>query len=118
MANIIQFRRDTIENWELYNPVLKNGEPGFVLEENQASAAKYKIGNGIDTWINLPYIPAGLPQVLLPDCFLVSTGVNTWEARSVDDFIELIKTSINAGDIYGGYPDTNYDGINTYGGTP
>lgn len=50
MADIIQFRRDTIKRWEEFNPILAEGEVGFVLD----SANKYKVGDGIHTWNELP----------------------------------------------------------------
>lgn len=50
MADLIQFRRDTLERWEQYNPVLAEGEPGFVL----GTANQYKIGDGVHAWNDLP----------------------------------------------------------------
>ena len=32
MADRIQLRRDTKANWESYNPILLEGEPGHVLD--------------------------------------------------------------------------------------
>ena len=46
----IQLRRDTAANWESVNPVLAEGEIGIDLTNN-----KFKIGNGTDTYSNLPY---------------------------------------------------------------
>lgn len=58
--SLIRVRRDTAENWELVNPVLDAGEIGLDLDSGFT-----KIGNGIDTWIDLgfsvgPTGPAGL----------------------------------------------------------
>lgn len=50
MADIIQFRRDTAERWAEFNPVLAEGEPGFVL----GSTNHYKIGDGVHAWNDLP----------------------------------------------------------------
>lgn len=47
----IQFRRDTAENWSLANPVLAEGELGLVLD----SSNKYKIGDGVRHWNDLPF---------------------------------------------------------------
>lgn len=50
MADLLQFRRDTLERWESFNPTLAEGELGLVLGE----AHQYKIGDGIHTWKDLP----------------------------------------------------------------
>lgn len=54
MAQIIQttfqFKRGDAEKWNELNPILAEGEPGFELDTN-----KFKIGNGINTWKELPY---------------------------------------------------------------
>ena len=54
MAQIIQttfqFKRGDAERWNELNPILAEGEPGFELDTN-----KFKIGNGINTWEELPY---------------------------------------------------------------
>lgn len=49
--DLIQNRRDTNENWEEQNPVLAEGEIGFVVDQNY-----YKIGNGVSSWKNLQRI--------------------------------------------------------------
>ena len=51
MADRIQLRRDTKANWEQYNPILLEGEPGHVLDYPNL----YKMGDGIHTWNQLPY---------------------------------------------------------------
>ena len=61
----IQFRRDTPENWQSANPVLRQGEMGIELPgtvgENDVETFKYKIGDGVRAWNDLPYAsgPAG-----------------------------------------------------------
>lgn len=50
MADIIQFRRDTLERWSEFNPTLAEGEIGFVL----GSQNQYKIGDGVHAWNDLP----------------------------------------------------------------
>lgn len=54
MAQIIQttfqFKRGDAGRWNELNPILAEGEPGFELDTN-----KFKIGNGINTWEELPY---------------------------------------------------------------
>ena len=50
MADIIQQRRDTAARWAQYNPILLEGEVGYVTDNPN----QYKIGNGRDRWNNLP----------------------------------------------------------------
>lgn len=47
----LQIRRDTASNWTTRNPVLAEGEYG--LETN---TFLIKIGDGVRTWANLPYL--------------------------------------------------------------
>ena len=55
MAQIVnityQLKRGYADRWIEVNPVLRQGEPGFEID-----TGKLKIGNGIDTWVNLSYI--------------------------------------------------------------
>lgn len=46
-----QLRRGNAAVWETNNPILKRGEPGFVIDEN-----KLKIGDGVTPWNDLKYI--------------------------------------------------------------
>jgi hypothetical protein len=46
----IQIRRDTAANWVSSVPVLAAGEFGLETDTN-----KLKVGNGTDTWVDLPY---------------------------------------------------------------
>ena len=55
MANKIQLRRDTLANWEAVNPILGDGEPGFVIDTNQV-----KYGDGSTPWNDLGWGSAGL----------------------------------------------------------
>lgn len=48
MADRMQFRRDTAANWTAYNPILLEGELGFVL-----GTQHYKLGDGIHAWNDL-----------------------------------------------------------------
>ena len=48
MADKIQFRRDTAANWTAYNPILLEGEIGYVLNTQH-----YKLGDGIHAWNDL-----------------------------------------------------------------
>ena len=50
MADRIQFRRDTAANWAKYNPVLLEGEVGYITD----NVNQYKIGDGVHAWNDLP----------------------------------------------------------------
>lgn len=50
MADRIQQRRDTAARWAQYNPVLLEGEVGYVTDDPN----QYKIGDGVHTWNELP----------------------------------------------------------------
>ena len=54
MANRIQSRRDTKENWLKYDPILLEGEVGYEIDTNLQ-----KIGNGVDSYSNLEYVGIG-----------------------------------------------------------
>ena len=47
----IQLRRGTAAKWAEVNPILGQGEPGYVYDSNLL-----KIGDGITPWNDLPYI--------------------------------------------------------------
>lgn len=46
-----KLKRGTAERWAEVNPVLAQGEPGFVYDSNLL-----KIGDGVTPWNDLPYI--------------------------------------------------------------
>lgn len=50
MADRIQQRRDTAARWSQYNPVLLEGEVGYVTDNPN----QYKIGDGVHAWNDLP----------------------------------------------------------------
>lgn len=47
----IQFRRDTLANWNSVNPILLEGEIGYVLDNPNY----HKMGDGVHTWNQLPF---------------------------------------------------------------
>lgn len=55
MAQVVnityQLKRGSAARWSELNPILKQGEPGFAYDTNAL-----KIGNGIDSWNDLPVI--------------------------------------------------------------
>lgn len=50
MADRIQQRRDTAARWAQFNPILLEGEIGYVTDNPN----QYKIGDGVNAWNNLP----------------------------------------------------------------
>jgi hypothetical protein len=54
MAQKIQFRRDTANQWTTINPILSQGELGF-----EVNTGKFKIGNGGSYWNELAYASGG-----------------------------------------------------------
>lgn len=49
----IQMRRGLSAAWESANPTLSYGEPGFETNDN---ASRFKIGNGVQQWSDLPHL--------------------------------------------------------------
>jgi hypothetical protein len=56
-------RRDTTANWEAVNPVLWNGEIGFVIDPGQP--VKMKVGNGSSAWSSLQFFASNGKEVEL-----------------------------------------------------
>ena len=54
MADRIAIRRGTAAEWTSANPILIAGEQGF-----ETDTLKTKIGNGVDAWTTLSYLPGG-----------------------------------------------------------
>lgn len=54
MAGKIQIRRDTAANWTSVNPVLADGELGYIKD-----LKNFRIGNGTDDWAALPNLLNG-----------------------------------------------------------
>lgn len=50
MADLIQMRRDTAQNWATANPILGEGELGFETDKK-----RFKMGDGTTAWNNLAY---------------------------------------------------------------
>lgn len=62
MAYILQQRRDTLTNWNSYNPILADAEIGFIRdfdENGKQKTSLYKIGDGKTKWRDLPLFGFG-----------------------------------------------------------
>lgn len=57
----IQLRRDTASNWATNNPILAAGEVAFTsdLFYTSTDQQRFKIGDGVQTWSQLDYVPEG-----------------------------------------------------------
>ena len=51
---IIRIRRGSYSSWYETNPILQEGEMGLITSEQDVN--KFKVGNGITEWRDLPYI--------------------------------------------------------------
>lgn len=84
----IQFKRDTSENWKTNNPTLSSGEMGY-----DTNLRAFKIGDGINSWNNLPYQPG-----------MIGTGTN---AEVFNDY--------NNNTASGNYSHAEGQGCNAWG---
>ena len=57
----IQLRRDTSANWTTNNPILLAGEIAFTSDVfyTGTDQQRFKIGDGVQTWSQLDYVPEG-----------------------------------------------------------
>lgn len=109
MADRIQQRRDTKARWEQFNPVLLEGEAGYVLDD----VNRYKIGDGIHAWNDLPY--RGFDGTIVHDIGDSENAVMSQKAVS-KKFTELgskvsdLETVISEGEksVYAKYSTTAY----------
>ena len=130
MAQIVnityQLKRGYADRWIEVNPVLRQGEPGFEID-----TGKLKIGNGIDTWVNLSYIgennDGGIVNVetweMLPeigDASLIYRVINEkalYQWNAIDNVYELLNAiddiEINVNDVV----QTEGDFLILYGGS-
>ena len=93
---VIQFRRGLAGDWVKVNPVLREGEPGFELDEGGL-----KIGDGIRPWNELEYITAqgvDIDDELSPvSVNPVQNKVITQTIQSIEDELGLIKSRVMYG---------------------
>ena len=85
MADRIQQRRDTAANWAKYNPILLEGEVGYVLDNPN----QYKIGDGEHAWNDLPlrgYTGTISQELGDAEDTVVSQKVVTEELQNVNAF--------------------------------
>lgn len=91
MADRFQQRRDTAARWAQFNPVLLEGEVGYVTDDPN----QYKIGDGVHTWNELPL--RGFDGTLVHTTGDSTTSVMS--QKTVSDEFAKLRT---AGYIYAG----------------
>lgn len=83
----ITFKDGTAAEWQLKNPVLRPGEPGIATD-----TAKFKIGDGLTRWEDLPYyltvddLPSGGDGQVMDRVEELSSSVSALEARPTFTF--------------------------------
>lgn len=104
MADRIQLRRDTKLRWEQLNPILLEGEEGYVLDNPNL----YKLGDGIHAWNDLPY--RGYNGTIINDNLGSDERAVVSEAMT-----SKLTTEINVSILYptGSSKGTNLYDINT-----
>jgi hypothetical protein len=65
----IQLRRDTSANWTTNNPILLAGEVAFTSDVfyTGTDQQRFKIGDGVQTWTQLDYVPEGSGGTSYPE---------------------------------------------------
>ena len=65
----IQLRRDTSANWTSNNPILAAGEVAFTSDVfyTGTDQQRFKIGDGVQTWTQLDYVPEGSGGTSYPE---------------------------------------------------
>lgn len=104
MADRIQQRRDTKARWEEFNPVLLEGEVGYVTDDPNL----YKIGDGINAWNDLPY--RGFDGTIVhetgdSESAVMSQKAVTEELSQLGSKVSTINTSLKKTALY---PNTFY----------
>lgn len=87
----IQIRRDTSTNWSVNNPTPANGEPCY-----ETDTRKFKIGDGVTKYTNLPYQGGGSGGggATIDDSTISSTS--TWSSSKINSTKNDIYDAIKA----------------------
>jgi hypothetical protein len=75
----IQLRRDTSANWTTNNPILLAGEVAFTSDVfyTGTDQQRFKIGDGVQTWSQLDYVPEGGATAYPENLFLTVVNKTT-----------------------------------------
>ena len=104
MANKIQLRRDTLANWSTVNPVLGDGEPGFVIDTNQV-----KYGDGSTSWNDLGWGGEGFNPTS------VAVGEGAGEINQSNNSVAVGKYAGNLNQGYWATAVGPFAGVDTQG---
>ena len=74
----IQVRNDLAQQWAIANPILSDGEPGA-----ESDTGRLKIGNGVDRWLDLPYVGGGSGGGGNPLTGIIDGGVFTGSPSNI-----------------------------------
>lgn len=94
VASTFQFKRGTEARWEEVNPILKQGEPGFVYDKN-----KLKIGDGITPWRDLPYVEDETIDAMDATFADTNAGVVTGLVQTDGKITSVIQRKVNFADL-------------------
>ncbi len=83
MTDMIQFRSGTAAQWTSSGRVLREGEPGF-----ESDTGRFKIGNGVSAWPQLPYVGSGLDVSSVEE--LEETLEGVYVEQGPDDNVERV----------------------------
>lgn len=77
----VRFRRAWSQEWQLVNPVLRDGEPGYDKTKNML-----KMGDGVTPWNDLSYLtPPEAPPVIISGEAAVDSAVTAAVSAHVND---------------------------------
>ena len=128
MPTQIQLRRGTASGWSSENPILAQGEIGIETDDLTSTSIPYKIGDGVNTWDNLPYQSTDLngylskstydPQNIEGDTFDRANHTGLQDASTISDFDTEVanNTAVAANTAKNSYPSadaTKLAGIET-----
>lgn len=104
MADRIQQRRDTAARWKQYNPILLEGEIGWVTDNPN----QYKIGDGENAWNDLPLrgYSGTVAQLIGTDSTAVLSQDATVKFMGLNKFLTFSTSkNYNIGQV------VNYEGL-------
>jgi hypothetical protein len=101
--SVLQFRRDTAAGWTTKNPKLYQGEPALESDTN-----KLKIGDGINRWVNLPYL-AEIPNASITNIKIADNAITNIKIANNEITNEKIaaNAAIDITKINGAISQTN-----------
>jgi hypothetical protein len=95
----MQQRYGLATRWTAINPILEIGEFGFEIDTD-----KFKVGDGVTTWANLPYylsetslpnVPALIASAMDEVQTLVTTSVSTAVSNAVAGLVDSAPAALN-----------------------